>query len=177
MLPHVGGQQDGAHFGRVVHQRVVLVRGRGDLQLAVLQDQPGPARTELTGAGRVEVSLELVHAAQFGVDLGGQFGRGLAARADRGQQFPEQAVVPHAAAVVADRLRQLGHDREDLFQRLALRLGRGVDELVQVVDVGLMVLVVVEGHRLLVDGRLQRVIGVGQRGQGEGHGETPLYGM
>ena len=52
--------------------------------------------------------------------------------------------------------------------------GVGRDGLVQLVDIGLMVLVVVKGHRPGVDGGLQRVIGIGQRRQGEGHGEAPI---
>jgi hypothetical protein len=103
------------------------------------------------------------------VDGGLQLGRGFAGLIGGGQQFPEQAVVPVTAAVVAHGLGGGRNAGEDFFQRLALQIRSRIDGLVQVVDIGLVVLVVVEGHRLLVDGRLQRVIGVGQRGQGEGH--------
>src|SRR3546814_19238040 len=44
-----------------------------------------------------------------------------------------------------------------------------VDRLVVVVDVGLMELGVVDLHRLRVDVRLERVVGVGKFGEGVGH--------
>jgi hypothetical protein len=116
VLPHVGGQNHRALVVGHVHQGIVLVRGRGDLQLAVLDDQPGPARAELAGAGSVEGLLELVQPAQVAVDGGGQLGRRLSGLVGGGQQLPEQAVVPVPAAVVAHRLRGLGDVGEQLFQ-------------------------------------------------------------
>jgi len=91
----------------------------------------------------------------------------------RRQQLPEQAVVPVPAAVVAHGLGGLRDGLEQLFQRLALQRRVGVHRLVQIVDIGLVVLVVVEGHRLLVDGRLQRVIGIREGRKRKGHGEAP----
>src|SRR5262249_29833717 len=50
--------------------------------------------------------------------------------------------------------------------------------LVGVVDVGLVVLVVVQAHRLTVDVRLESVVGVGQRRDLEGHGRLlPSWGV
>ena len=45
---------------------------------------------------------------------------------------------------------------------LALQVGVALEGGVEVVDVSVVVLVVVDPHRLRVDVRLQRVIGVGQ---------------
>ena len=77
-----------------------------------------------------------------------------------------------AAAVVPDRralvLGQLVEQREHLLERAVGPLGP-VERLVQVVDVGLVVLVVVDAHRLLVDRRLERVVVVGKRGKLVGH--------
>ena len=48
-------------------------------------------------------------------------------------------------------------------------IGVAFDRGVEIVDVGRVVLVVVNLHRLRVDVRLERVIGVGQRGKLKGH--------
>ena len=48
-------------------------------------------------------------------------------------------------------------------------LGRLLDRRVQVVDVRLMMLAVMDLHRLRVDVRLERVVGVRERRQRKGH--------
>jgi hypothetical protein len=66
----------------------------------------------------------------------------------------------------------LGHRAEVAEELLEAPGGEGVLALeggVQVGDVGGVVLVVVDPHRLLVDVRLQRVVFIGQRRQREGH--------
>ncbi len=123
----------------------------------------------MASASGVEISLELVQTAQIPVDGGSQFGRRFARLVGWGQQFPEQAVVPVTTAIVANSLGQFGDAGKQLFQRLALQAFVSIHGLVQVVDIGLMMLVVVEGHRLLVDGRFQGVIGVREGRKGEGH--------
>src|SRR6186713_1805123 len=47
VLPDV----DAEDRGGTVHQRILAVRGLGDLELAVLDLEPGPAGAELTDAG------------------------------------------------------------------------------------------------------------------------------
>ena len=62
---------------------------------------------------------------------------------------------------------------EHLLERPAVPLG-ALDRRVEVVHVGLVVLVVMEPHRRLVDVGLERVVGVGQRGQLVGHRASPF---
>ena len=77
-----------------------------------------------------------------------------------------------AARVVAhdgpDVVRQDLQVRQHLFDRAVRPLGP-LEGLVGVVHVGLVVLVVMEVHRLLVDVWLERVVVVGQRRDFEGH--------
>ena len=100
------------------------------------------------------------------------------AAAVRAHDLPEERVVRVPAAVVAHGrpplLRQQVDVVEHLLERPAVPLG-ALDRLVQVVDVGLVVLVVVEPHRLLVDVRLERVVGVRKRRQLIRHG--PLLSL
>ncbi len=73
-----------------------------------------------------------------------------------------------AAAVVADGVADIGGKGidvgEELLQRPGLEIGASRDRLVQVGDVGLMVLAMVDLHRLRVDMGFQGVKGVGKRG-------------
>jgi hypothetical protein len=68
MLPHV----DAEDRRRAVHQRAFTVRGLRDFELAILDRQPSPARTELTGASGGEVGLELLKTAEILVDFLGE---------------------------------------------------------------------------------------------------------
>ena len=85
---------------------------------------------------------------------------------------PEEAVVGMSAGVVAHRallvLRQGREALEHLLDGLAVEL-RALQRAVGLVDVGLMVLVVMDAHRLLVDVRLERVVVVGKVGDLERH--------
>src|SRR3546814_6509378 len=76
------------------------------------------------------------------------------------------------AAVVAHRACDLlGQGVDVAYQVLGRLVGvfGAVDRLVEFVDVGLVVLGVVDLHRLRVDVRLERVVGVGKFGEGVGH--------
>ena len=82
-----------------------------------------------------------------------------------------------AAAVVADRGRlvaELVEVLQDLLDRLAFPVG-ALERGVHLVHVGLMVLVVVQLHRRLVDVRLERVVVVRQVGNAVGHQVAPLF--
>src|SRR5215204_5957049 len=87
--------------------------------------------------------------------------------------LPEQRVIRMTTGVVAHRsayvLRQDLDVGEHLFDR-AIRPFRPRQGLVRVVDVGLVMLVVVEPHRLLVDRRLEGVVVVWEWGYLVGHG-------
>src|ERR1700744_3781459 len=69
MFPYVHAEERRAfHFGHI-HERVILV-GRGrDLELAVLEDEPGPAATETADAGGIEFFLEGVEAAEGSMNI------------------------------------------------------------------------------------------------------------
>jgi hypothetical protein len=86
-------------------------------------------------------------------------------------------VVVVAAAVVADRLLLVGRERvevlENVLDRLAVPLG-ALERAVGLVDVRLVVLVVMHAHRRLVDVRLERFVGVGERGDLESHAGAPV---
>src|SRR6185295_3217472 len=77
----------------------------------------------------------------------------------------EEAVVQVAAAVVADRAALVLGDRaeirDDLLDGLAVEVGAG-ERIVGLVHVGLVMLVVMQLHRLLVDVRLERVVVIGK---------------
>ena len=81
------------------------------------------------------------------------------------------AVVAHGGA---DRLGQRVEVLDQLLDRLALQLGELLERGVEVVDVGLVVLAVMNLHRLRVDVRLERVERVRQGGEFVGHVSAPL---
>src|SRR3546814_4125220 len=67
VFPHVVAEDRRALVGHRIHQRVILIGGRGDLELAgIVGDQPRPARTELARALGVEFFLEQIGRASCG---------------------------------------------------------------------------------------------------------------
>jgi hypothetical protein len=86
-------------------------------------------------------------------------------------------VVDVPAPVVDDRLADVfGHLFDvphQLLDRHALQVGVALGRLVQVIDVGLVVPVVVDFHCQGVDVRLQRVVRIRQGRQGESHDVLP----
>ena len=137
-----------------------------------VHDEPRPAGAEPLHAGIVELGLERVERSPKAVvdRIRERAGR-VAATAGR-HDLPEQRVVGVAAAVVADRgadiLRQAIQLLDELLDRGPVEI-RALDGLVDVVDVGLVMLVVVDPHGLLVDRRRERVVVVGQGRQVVGH--------
>src|SRR5207244_12906543 len=105
-----------------------------------------------------------------GVPIAGRPGR--LAAAVRLHDRPEEGVVRVTAAVVADgRSLVLGDQverAEHLLDRPVGPLG-ALECLVHVVDVRLVVLVVVDAHRPLVDRRLERVVVIRKRWKLVGH--------
>mmetsp|Transcript_64637 Transcript_64637/g.163798 ORF Transcript_64637/g.163798 Transcript_64637/m.163798 type:complete len:239 (-) Transcript_64637:56-772(-) len=163
MLPDVA-TQDGEARGSVhaVHQGVVLVRRRGDDQLAVFVDnEPDPAGAEASAGRtrRLELGLKVVHGPESPVDGVRQLrGRGTAG-ARRSHLLPEKVVVVGATTAVAVCRAGLDGCLLKLEQR---RLRLALQGLVDVRHVGVVVLVVVELHRSLVDGRLQGIVSIRQ---------------
>ena len=78
-----------------------------------------------------------------------------------------------AAAVVANGIAdRLGHNREvgdQLVDRLGCQIGMILERDVQIIDIGSMVLVVVDLHRARINMGLKRVEGIGKRRQSVGH--------
>ena len=102
-----------------------------------------------------ESFLESGIAAPLGIDGCGQGARGLAATGGL-HAVPEERVVPDLRGVVVDAAAGL---LDDFFQRHALELG-ALLQVVQVHDVGVVVLAVVELKRFLAVVRGERVDGV-----------------
>src|SRR5450631_2978186 len=98
MLPYVAAQDRRT----AVHQRVFAVRRFGDGELAALDLDPGPAGTELADAGRGEIRLHLLDAAEVGIDLGLELARNLVAAAIRLHPFPEMQMIVMLAGVVEE---------------------------------------------------------------------------
>ncbi|KAG0763484.1 hypothetical protein G6F22_018417 [Rhizopus arrhizus] len=158
----VAGQAD-----RCAHQRAVLVGAAFNLQVTVaISGQPRPAAAEAGLRGLAEGILERIEAAEIAIDGRAEFViRGAATGAEYG---PEQAVVGVATAIVAHRaaLRfghriKVGDERLDRLRGDAGLLEGGIE----VVDVGLVVLAVVDLHRARIEVRLEGIIGVGERGK------------
>ena len=82
------------------------------------------------------------------------------------------------AAVVADNrahiFRNCGQIAHQLFRRLRSKLSVFVDRTVQVGHISLVMLVMVQLHRRLVDGRLEGGIVIGKGRKFKSHGSTPL---
>ena len=159
-----------------MHDGAVLVGGALDEELPLGVDrEPGPAAAKPAEGRLGELLLELVEAAKHAphrfAEVAGRF-----APLALAERFPEETVVGVAAAVVADGgPDRLGHLLEVGDQLVYWKLGKRIplQRLVQIRDIGGMVLAVVDLHRAGIDGRLEGVDGIGERGQHEGHGEAP----
>src|SRR5215472_2147828 len=168
VLPDVDAQDRDA----AAADRVVLVGEALDRQLAAGEVGPAPAAAELADRRLAQRVLEAGEVAERVVDRVRDRAGRVVARV-RGHDLPEDRVVQVAAAVVAhDGADVLGH-RVQVAQQLlhgpVAELGVLLDRPVQIVHVRGVVPVVVDLHGLRVDVRLERVEGVGQRGQYKGH--------
>src|SRR5690606_39998731 len=147
-------------------RRVLVSRGRDGKVAVLINDQPAPAAPEMTGCLAAELLLELIERAERLVD-------GLGERAARlptpvrAHDGPEQRVIRVAATVVADRRPDLLRHRVEvahqLLDALRLQVRVALKRLVHVVHISLVMLVMVDPHRLLIDMRLQRVVSIRQR--------------
>ena len=172
MLPHIHGEQGGLAVG----QGEIGIRGFCYLQGAILQHQPGPAAAELGGSGGLELLHKRLKTAEIGIDLFGQGAAGAAAAAGL-EALPVEAVIPHLGRVVEHpRLAGIaGHGQDRFLQALALQL-RTRHQVVQVVDVGVVVLAMVELQRGAGDVRLKGIERVRQFGQLVSHGGCGGWG-
>ena len=166
VLPHVHGEQGLLTVG----QGQIGVAGFGHLEGAIVEHQPGPAAAELGGTCSLELLNKSFEAAEIGSDLVSQGARGLAATTGL-DALPVEAVVPDLGGIVEDAClaRITGHGGDGLFEALAFQVTAG-HQVVQVGDVGVVVLAVVKLQGLARDVGLERIKAVGQRGQRVSHG-------
>ena len=165
MLPDIDADQCSVTGGQ---------RGTGgahvdDFERAVgLFDQPRPARTEVADGRCLKRLLEVIHRTPFGLD-------GLAQRASRfaatlrRQAVPEEGVIPDLGGVVVDAAGWCLDD--DVFEGQIFVLG-ALDQVIQVGDIGLMMLAVVKVERFRRNVRSQCVLLIGQGGQEMFHDES-----
>src|SRR5688572_29975722 len=163
------------HRFLAVHQRIVLVRRAGDRHLTAVGNQPHPAAAETARPSLAPFRLEIVEAAKRRVDRVGGLARRGAAGVGR-HPVPEHAVVPVPAAVVANR-RANGFGNAvyapaQIIDALALQLGRLLEGGIEVGDVRLMMLPVMDLHRLRVDMRLERGVVVWELRQFVSHSSS-----
>src|SRR5208337_4298277 len=164
--------------GEAIHDRAVLVGGRGHGELAVLtQDQPGPAGAEPRGPSLGKCFLEHGETAELTGQSGPDRARRLAATAWL-HDLPEERVVGMAAAVVThgrpDPLGQRVQVGDQGLDRLVLMVGMVLERGVQIVDVRRMMLAMVYFHGPGINVRLQGTKVVWQRRQSVlSHGVAP----
>src|SRR5690606_29899336 len=156
---------DGEQRLHPVHvQRVLGIGGLAQGQLAALQAEPAPAGTELRDAGLGEVGLELVVVAEGILDHVGDAAGRLAA-AIRLQALPVEVMVPDLGGIVEDRLlgrlAAAGGRLDDLLERAVLQRII-LEQLVQRVEIGGVVLAIVEPDGLRIDHGAQRIFGIGK---------------
>lgn len=127
--------------------------GAGGLVL----DEPSPPGALDTGESSVGLLLEGIKGAKIVVDSSEELALGLTttALAVGGEVLPEQAVVDVTTAVEVDKRSLSG---SSLGIALVIGLGEGLDGGVEAVDVGLMVLGVVEFHDLAGNVRLEGAV-------------------
>src|SRR4051794_20990608 len=165
VLPNVDGE-DRAH---PVDQRILAIGSLHHFELVSLYREPSPTRPELSHARRLELLLERLERAERVVNPLGELATRIAAAALL-HDPPEQIVVPVLAGIVENAL--LGSvpvgAGNDLLQRLAGELG-ALDQVVQVGDVGLMMLVMVQMQRFRRHVGRRRLIVVRQIRELESH--------
>src|SRR5580704_7693059 len=83
------------------HEGCVLIRCRIDSELAILDDEPSPPRTEAAQAGGGEFFLKAGEGAKSGLNGIGEIARRLATTA-LFHLGPEERMIPMAAGIVAD---------------------------------------------------------------------------
>src|SRR5215468_1018938 len=155
-----------------LHVRAVLVGRAEDCKLLVLANaKPCPAGAEAAETRRLDGSLHLLKVTEGSIDGAVEIARGLAGAAGR-HQLPEERMVPMAAQVVADGNADRFGGSSQIGQGLIDWLGGEIWPLlyepVEVVDVGRVVVVVMDLHGLGIDVRLERIICIAEWRQREG---------
>ncbi len=145
------------------HARVVLIsRGANTERAVLLPAKPRPAGAEARGRRFSEFRFEIIKRAELLFDRRREIARRLLATA-RSDGFPEQRVVRVTAAVVADCRAFVVRDGGKISEKLAdtfVLETRALQRVVELIDIRLVVLVVVDFHRLRVDVGFERVEGI-----------------
>src|SRR5690606_14587349 len=128
-------------------QRGVLIGGAFDLQLPTIDGQPGPS-TSKPGCGSVgKIGLELFKSAQLGIDRGSEFSSRFSASIGL-ENRPEQGVIPVSAAVISngssDRFRDSSQILHQIADRLGCKFRMPFQSLVDIGDIGLVMLGVMD---------------------------------
>ena len=177
VLPDVD-HEDAAAFDAgngFAHQWAVLVGRRRDRELFIRGDKkPGPAGAKPRRRGFVKFLLELCEAAKGRVDGLGKFSMRCRAVC-WSENAPEKDMVAVASGIIADagadRLWDLTEIRDEGVNRLGRQRRVVFQERVGVIDVGLVVLAVVDLHRTRIKVRLEGIVGIGEWCEFVGHNE------
>ena len=172
MLPHIVAQ-DGVF---ALRERTVLVGACGDYQFAAVPEQPAPPGTKLFGSGFVEDLLESTEVAEVLPNLLSDFASGIAASAGL-HDVPKHGVVDVAPAIIshssADVLGDAAKVAEQVLSCVLREVRMLLNRSVEVVDVGLVMLVVVQPHSFGVDVGFECSVVVRKRRQFVGQGGSP----
>ena len=164
VLPDVDAENDLLAF----HHGAVLVGRALDRQLTAGGNDPCPSAPEPADGSFLQLFLELVEPAVRRIDGIGD-GAGRRAARLRPHDRPEHRVVDVAAAIVPHgRADVVGHAvdaAQQVFDALGLELWMFLERRVQIRNVRVVMLPVMNLHRLLVDVRLERVGWIRQRGK------------
>lgn len=152
MLPHVNSDD-----GNLAANDGILVLGGDNPQTVGILNEPTPTTAVDAKKSPVKSSLETVDTSPRLVDgfdeAWGAVGVHIR-RGGGGQVFPEERMVDVAAAVEPDSCLE-GDLLGDVVGRRGSRVG--LEGVVQVIDVGLVMLAVVQLHDLRRDTRLERL--------------------
>ena len=150
MFPYVHSEDWGSldTGNSFTHQRAVLIGGRANFQLTLVDNEPSPSATKSSCTRSRKFFLERIVAAEGRFDIGEQSTAGFAASVPA-NYLPEERVVNVATCIVADGSSfVVGNDAQVLdqfFCRLRLEWG-SFDCLDQIVDVCLVMLAMVDFH-------------------------------
>jgi len=167
----VFSEVDAEDGGLGIHQWVVLVGSGDDFDAVAVEDESRSAAAEKFGCRVEEFLAEIFSGFEFFLDFFAEFLGGLGRGG--GERFPEKTVVPVAAAVVADGWADgVGQHREGLKDFFEAGLGSlsVFEGGVEFGDVAAVVALVVDLHRLGVDGGGECVVAVGKFGELEHFG-------
>lgn len=183
MFPDVKAENGGARLvDDTSHERVFLVLGRRNEEFSVsAYGKPGPSTSEACRGSRIELGLHFIEGTEVGIDfILDRSHRSRVAGTRPAHESPEHGMVEMAATRVDDRGLDLGRKTGDVSldggkaEALECRSTWPIDNLVDVVNIGLMMLGVVNIHRRRIDVRFESVILIRKIRERERHVEDVL---